>query len=101
LGERLTDTEEYGENGQGRGIGFDNDFAFNVRTDDGLAEDHHFSIGLENGECTGAREVDDPDVVDAGFTYRGDYSDWLALNIGDIGPIDGMMSGVIDIQDDT
>jgi putative sterol carrier protein len=92
--------EEYAENGQGWGVGFDDDLAFHVLADDRLAGDLYVFIGLEDGECTGAREVDDTDTVDAGFTYRDDYSDWLALNTGDIGPIDGMMSGVFDIEGD-
>jgi len=98
--ERLNDNDEYAEKGEGWGDGFNGDFVFHVRADDRLPEDHHFFIGLEDGECTAAREIDNPDDVDAGFTYRGDYSDWLALNTGDIGPIDGMMSGVFDIEGD-
>jgi hypothetical protein len=47
--ERLNDTEEYAENGQGRGVGFDDDVAFHVRADDRLAGDLYFFIGLEDG----------------------------------------------------
>ena len=90
--ERLNDNEEYAEKGQGWGAEFNGDFVFHVRADDRLPDDHYFFIGLEDGTCTEARGVDDPDEVDAGFVYRGDYSDWVALNRGDIGPIDGMMS---------
>ena len=73
---------------------------FHARADDRLPEDHYFYVGLEDGECPEAREIDDPDSVDAGFVYRGDYADWVALNSGDIGSIDGMMSGVFDIEGD-
>jgi putative sterol carrier protein len=98
--EQLNDDEEYAEKGRGWGAEFNGDFVFHVRADDRLPDDHYFFIGLEDGTCTEAREVDDPDEVDAGFIYRGDYSDWVALNRGDIGPIDGMMSGVFDIEGD-
>ena len=98
--ERLNDNEEYAEKGQGWGAEFNGDFVFHVRADDRLPDDHYFFIGLEDGTCTEARGIDDPDEVDAGFVYRGDYSDWVALNRGDIGPIDGMMSGVFDIEGD-
>jgi putative sterol carrier protein len=98
--ERLNDNEEYAEAGQGWGVGFNGDFVYHVRADDRLPEDVYFFIGLEDGECTEAYQIDDPEEVDAGFIYRGDYSDWLALNQGDIGPIDGMMSGVFDIEGD-
>ena len=98
--ERLNDNEEYAEKGQGWGAEFNGDFVFHVRADDRLPDDHYFFIGLEGGTCTEARGIDDPDEVDAGFVYRGDYADWVALNQGDIGPIDGMMSGVFDIEGD-
>ena len=98
--ERLNDNEEYAAKGQGWGAEFNGDFVFHVRADDRLPDDHYFFIGLEDGTCTEAREIDDSDEVDAGFVYRGDYSDWVALNQGDIGPIDGMMSGVFDIEGD-
>ena len=98
--ERLNDDEEYAEKGQGWGAEFNGDFVFHVRADDRLPDDHYFFIGLKDGTCTEARGIDDPDEVDPGFVYRGDYSDWVALNQGDIGPIDGMMSGVFDIEGD-
>jgi putative sterol carrier protein len=98
--ERLNDNEEYAEKGQGWGVGFNGDFIFHIRADDRLPEDHYFYIALEDGNCSEAREIDSPDDVDAGFVYRGDYSDWVDLNRGDIGPIDGMMSGIFDIDGD-
>lgn len=98
--ERLNDNEDYAEKGQGWGVDFNGDFVFHVRADDRLPDDRYFFIGLEDGECTEAREIDDPDDVDAGFVYRGDYADWVALNQGEVGPIDGMMSGTFDIEGD-
>lgn len=98
--ERLNDNEEYAEKGQGWGVGFNGDFIFHIRADDKLPEDHYFFIALEDGKCSEAREIDSPDEVDAGFVYEGDYTDWVELNQGDIGPIDGMMSGVFDIDGD-
>jgi putative sterol carrier protein len=98
--EQLNDNDEYAEKGQGWGVGFNGDFVFHIRADDRLPEDRYFFIALDDGTCTEAREIDSPDEVDAGFVYRGDYGDWVALNQGDIGPIDGMMSGVFDIEGD-
>jgi putative sterol carrier protein len=98
--EQLNDNDEYAEKGQGWGVGFNGDFVFHIRADDRLPEDRYFFIALDDGTCTEAREIDSPDEVDAGFVYRGDYADWVALNQGDIGPIDGMMSGVFDIEGD-
>ena len=98
--EQLNDNDEYAEKGQGWGVGFNGDFVLHIRADDLLPEDRYFFIALDDGTCTEAREIDSPDEVDAGFIYRGDYADWVALNQGDIGPIDGMMSGVFDIEGD-
>lgn len=98
--EQLNANETYAEKGSGWGVGFDGDFVFHVRADDALPDDRYFFVGLEDGTCTEARAIDDPDEVDAGFVYRGDYTDWKRLNQGEIGPIDGMMSGVFDIEGD-
>lgn len=98
--EQLNDNDEYAEKGQGWGVGFNGNFVFHIRADGQLPDDRYFFIELDDGTCTEAREIDDPAEVDAGFIYRGDYADWVALNQGDIGPIDGMMSGVFDIEGD-
>ena len=98
--QRLNDSEEYGEKGAGWGVGFNGDFLYVVEADDRLPETNYFLVGLEDGNVTDAYEVDDPDDVDAGFVFRGSYSDWIDLNEGDIGAIDGMMSGVFDLEGD-
>jgi len=98
--ERLNADETYEEVGAGWGVGFDGDFLFVVAADDRLPETKYYFVGLEDGKCTEVREVDDPDEVDVGFRYVGDYADWLRLNEGEIGPIDGLMSGVFDIEGD-
>lgn len=97
---RLNDNEEYAEAGEGWGVGFDGSFVFHLRADDRLPEDEYYYIDLEDGECKEAYRVESEDEVDAGFVYRGDYSDWVKLNEGEIGAIDGMMSGVFDLEGD-
>jgi putative sterol carrier protein len=98
--DRLNDSEEYSETGDGWGVGFNGDFVFHLVADDRLPEDRYFFVGLEDGQCTDAYEIEDPDEVDAGFVYRGDYSDWVRLNEGEVGAIDGMMSGVFELDGD-
>jgi len=97
---RLNENEEYSEKGAGWGVGFNGDFIFHMQADDRLPEDRYFFVGLEDGEVYGCREVDSPDEVDAGFVLRGDYSDWVDLTEGDVGAIDGMMSGIFEIEGD-
>lgn len=98
--ERLNEDVEYAEKGAGWGVGFDGDFVFVVGADERLPETKYYYVGLEDGECTAAYEIDDPEEVDAGFQYVGDYSDWVRLNEGKLGPIDGMMSGYFEVEGD-
>ena len=97
---RLNESEEYGEQGAGWGVGFNGDFIFHIVADDKLPEDRFFFIALEDGDCTAVEEVDDLDSVEYGFVMRGSYSDWQKLNNGEMGAIDGMMSGVFDLEGD-
>lgn len=98
--ERVNASESYAETGEGWGVDFNGDFLYVIEADDRLPETRYFFIGLEDGEATEAMEVDDPDEVDAGFVLRGAYSDWIDLNNGDIGAVDGMMSGVFELEGD-
>jgi putative sterol carrier protein len=97
---RLNASEEYAEKGEGWGVGFNGDFLYVVEADDRLPETRYFYVALEDGNVTDAFEVEDPDEVDAGYILRGAYTDWIDLNEGDIGAIDGMMSGVFDLEGD-
>jgi putative sterol carrier protein len=98
--QRVTENDDYSETGAGWGVDFNGDFLYVIEADDRLPETRYFFIGLEDGEAYGAKEVDDPDEVDAGFVLRGAYTDWIDLNNGDIGAVDGMMSGVFELEGD-
>lgn len=98
--QRVTENDGYSETGAGWGVDFNGDFLYVIEADDRLPETRYFFIGLEDGEAYGAKEVDDPDEVDAGFVLRGAYTDWIDLNNGDIGAVDGMMSGVFELEGD-
>jgi putative sterol carrier protein len=98
--ERLNASETYAEAATGWGVEFDGDFVFHLRADDALPEDRYFLLGLEDGRCTAVREIGDPDGVEYGFLMRGAYGDWKRLNEGEIGAIDGLLSGRFDIEGD-
>lgn len=98
--DRLNENEEYTEKGAGWGVEFNGDFIFHVQADDHLPEDRYFFVGLADGECTEVREIDDPEDVEYGFVMRGAYADWKKLNRGEMGAIDGMMSGVFELEGD-
>jgi putative sterol carrier protein len=98
--QRIDEDEDYSESGAGWGVGFNGDFLYVFEADDRLPEPRYFFVGLEDGGATEAFEVDDPDEVEPGFVLRGEYSDWIDLNEGDIGAVYGMMSGVFELEGD-
>ncbi|MFQ3318558.1 MAG: putative sterol carrier protein [Natronomonas sp.] len=100
FGDELNENEAYNEKASDWGVSFNGNFIFEVLNDGGLDEDRYFFVGLEAGDCTGAFEVDDPEEVDYGFIFSGEYSDWKRMVQGEVGAIDGMMSGVFDVDGD-
>ncbi|CAI48779.1 SCP2 domain protein [Natronomonas pharaonis DSM 2160] len=100
-GELLDDNDDYTEAGSGWGVGFNGDFVFIIEPDDAYDGDPlYFFLGLEDGSCTDAYQVADPDDEEYGFIFRGPYSNWKRLFQGELGPVDGMMSGEFDIEGD-
>ncbi|MFQ3319334.1 MAG: putative sterol carrier protein [Natronomonas sp.] len=100
-GQLLNENDDYQEVGGGWGVDFDGDFLFAVEPDDAYdGPEVYFFLGLEDGDCTEAYEVDDPDEEEYGFVFRGPYTSWKRLFTGDLGPIDGMMSGEFEIEGD-
>lgn len=97
---RLNENDAYREAAEGWGVGFDGDFVFHVEADSSLPADDYYFVGLEDGDVYDCRRIEDPDDVDHGFVIRGEYEDWRRLTQGEIGAIDGMMSGVFDIEGD-
>jgi putative sterol carrier protein len=116
----INENEAYGEAAADWGVGFDGDFLFiteNMPIDgidmgalpDDLREEietyvdgdtGYTYVGLEGGNCTDASLIEDPDDVQAGFILRADYDVWKQLLRGDIGAIDGMMSGKFELEGD-
>ncbi len=122
--ERINDDDEYAEAASDWGTDFDGDFVFRmegmpvedldtdampeslaaeldryVREEDGSHVGYAF-LGLEGGKCTAAELVEDPDEVDAGFTLAADNDTWKRLMAGELGVVDGMMSGHFEIDGD-
>lgn len=57
-------------------------------------------LGLEGGTCTGAALIADPDDVAYGFRMSGTFDAWKDLVSGDVGVVDGVMSGTFELQGD-
>lgn len=100
-GRLLDANEDYDAAGSGWGVSFDGDFLFIVESHDLYdGPEACFFLGLEDGACTDAYAVDDPDAEEYGFTFRGPYANWRKLFTGELGLVDGMMSGAFDIESD-
>lgn len=122
--EVIDDDPEYAELSEGWGVGFDGDLVFEMtempvddldvgamppylreeldeymtETDAGYTG--YAYLGLEDGRCTGARLIDDPDAVDHGFRLSAANEDWEALLRGDIDVIQGLMAGTFELDGD-
>jgi putative sterol carrier protein len=98
---QLNESEAYSEAGQGWGVDFNGVFLFDIQPDDAYdGENLMFEIDVQDGTCHEARQVDDEDDVDWGFAYRGPYTNWKGMIQGEIGAIDGLMSGKFDLDGD-
>lgn len=100
LKERLNDNETYAEQAAGYGVDFDGDYVFTIEAGDGLTETVHYYVGLEDGACTGVREVDSPDAVDTGFQLSGEYPSWKSVVRGEMGAVEGIMGGDLELDGD-
>ncbi|WP_254535369.1 SCP2 sterol-binding domain-containing protein [Halomarina litorea] len=98
--EAVNDDEVYGERAAGWGVDFDGDMLFHLQADDRLPEDRYFFVGLEDGAAHDCHAVEDPEAVDYGFVLRGTYTDWVRMTSGEVGAIDGLMSGVFELGGD-
>lgn len=98
LKRELNENEEYQRQAEGWGVDFNGDFILTIEGGDGLDQTKQYFVGLEDGTCTEVFEVDDPGEEDNGFDLSGSYSSWKDLVQGNLGPIEGMMSGELDLQ---
>jgi putative sterol carrier protein len=122
--ERINDDAAYAEQAADWGTEFNGDFVFEmadmpveeldtdampddlaqeldryVRAEDGSYVGYAF-LGLEGGECTAARLIEGPEEVEAGFTLSADHDTWKQLMAGEVGVVDGVMSGHFEIDGD-
>lgn len=121
----INEDDEYAEKSDGWGDDFNGDYIFEMtdipvdeldrdalpdEVDQNLEEfveetDDRGYVGygfmaLSDGGCQEARFVDDPDEVEAGFKLTATTDEWKQLLKGELDPIQGMMSGQLDLQGD-
>jgi putative sterol carrier protein len=123
--DQINNDGEYAEVSEGWGTDFNGDFVFKmtempidemntdempeylqeeldqyVEEDGGDGYVGHAFLGLEDGKCTGARLIEDPDEVDEGFLLSATTDNWKALLKQEMGVIDGLMGGDFELDGD-
>ncbi|MFD1514912.1 SCP2 sterol-binding domain-containing protein [Halomarina rubra] len=98
--ETVNADEEYGEKAAEWGVDFDGDMVFHLTADDRLPDDRFYFVELAGGTAHDTYEVDSLDDADYGFVFRGTYTDWVRLTQGEVGAIDGLMSGTFELDGD-
>ena len=111
---------EYADVSEGWGVDFNGDFIFKMTDmpvddidEDALPADIEEEletyvdggtgqafVGLEDGECTEAYLIESADEVEEGFVLTGTYDNWVELIRGNIGAVDGLMSGKFELDGD-
>ncbi len=97
---QVNENTEYDEKGAGWGVDFNGDFVFEVEPEGPLEEPLYFFVELYDGEVGEVHVTDDPESEDYGFVYRGPYGNWKKMTQGEIGSIDGLMSGQFELDGD-
>ena len=117
---KVNEDEEYADKSEGWGVDFNGDFIFKMTdmpiddidvdalpgdlqdelgtyVDGGIGQAY---VGLEDGGCTDAYLIESADEVDQGFVLTGTYDNWVELIRGNIGAVDGLMSGKFELDGD-
>jgi len=98
--ETVNADEAYGEKAAEWGVDFDGDMVFHLTADDRLSEDRLYFVELEGGNARDTHEIERLDAADYGFVFRGAYTDWVRLTQGEVGVIDGLMTGTFEVDGD-
>ncbi|WP_159077002.1 SCP2 sterol-binding domain-containing protein [Halococcoides cellulosivorans] len=97
--DRLDDNATFSEHSAGWGVSFDGDILLTIESDEHLPEGPmHLVLELEDGDCLGARRVEDPDSVAFGVSIAGTYADWERLLTGEEDVARIMTQGPFDVD---
>ncbi|MEF8828430.1 MAG: SCP2 sterol-binding domain-containing protein [Haloarcula sp.] len=93
--DRINDRSEFAE----RADGFSASFCFEIRADEAYTgEPIQFAVVIDDGVCTAAGTVADPEYD---FAFRGPYSEWVTMLQGDLDISAAAMDGTFDVEGDT
>ncbi len=100
---QVNENTDYHETGEGWGVDFNGNYIFRVNPGDSPMEEPITNFAEVSDGAVHSVENVDPDEIeeyDYGFIYEGSYDSWKQLIHGEIGPIDGLMSGAFDVVGD-
>ena len=72
---------------------WEGDFVFIIEPSGNLDHEIHMFVGLNHGDCTGAKILEEGEESDAEFIFSGPYDNWLKVLKKELDPIQGLMSG--------
>jgi putative sterol carrier protein len=97
--QKLAADDEYSDVAEGWGVDFDGDLCCVVEPDDAYdGAPICCNLELVDGTCHEAAIVDE--CEDYGFKLSGSYSSWKRLLQGEIGAVDGIMTGEFELDGD-
>lgn len=94
----LVNDEEIPKYSKGWGVEFDGSFVYEIKADDSLPETKYFYLDIEEDQVHSVKELDDPDDIEHGFVYSGNYEDWVELTSGELDPVNALMGGIFDLE---
>jgi putative sterol carrier protein len=87
---KLNENQTYKEAGKT----WEGDIVFVVEKDEAFPKNAYIYLDLYHGECRRAQYADSPgQVPKAVYAYKGPYSNWRRLIVGEIDPIQGLLNG--------
>ena len=96
LRDLLNDSESY----QRSAKDWEGDFIFVVEPDDAYPNRDHLLLKLYHGSSSGAGLLDPDDLLETEYTISAPYSTWKKVIDGDLDPIQGMMTGQLELKGD-
>lgn len=72
---------------------WEGDFTFVVEPSGNLDHEVRMFIGLNHGDCTGARIMKEGEDITSEFVFSGTYDNWVKVLKQELDPIQGLMAG--------
>jgi putative sterol carrier protein len=98
--ERLLDNLNSNEDFSQAASDWEGDFIFIVTADGALEPVIYFYVDLWHGKARSGRILKSPDEVESAYTFKGLYSNWLAVMNRELDPLRGLLAGKFELEGD-